>query len=49
VIAFLTLIWLLTSGPTGYFWPIWPAMSWGVAVAIQAGVTKAACSVNRND
>ena len=47
VIAFLTFIWLLTSGPTGYFWPIWPAMGWGLAVAIQAGVTKAACSTGR--
>jgi hypothetical protein len=41
VMAFLTLIWFLTS-PFGYFWPIWPAMGWGLAVAIQAGVTKAA-------
>jgi hypothetical protein len=40
VIAFLVLIWLLTS-PLGYFWPVWPAMGWGLAVAIQAGVTKA--------
>ena len=40
VMAFLVLIWFLTS-PFGYFWPIWPAMSWGLAVAIQAGVTKA--------
>ena len=40
VIAFLFLIWLLTS-PFGYPWPIWPAMSWGVAVAIHAGVHKA--------
>lgn len=42
VIAFLTVIWFLTS-PFGYFWPIWPAMGWGLAVAIQAGVTKATC------
>jgi hypothetical protein len=42
VIAFLTVIWFLTS-PFGYFWPIWPAMGWGLAIAIQAGVTKAAC------
>lgn len=40
VMAFLVLIWFLTS-PFGYFWPIWPGMSWGLAVAIQAGVTKA--------
>lgn len=42
VIAFLTAIWFLTS-PFGYFWPIWPAMGWGLAIAIQAAVTKAAC------
>lgn len=41
VIAFLVMIWFLTS-PFGYFWPIWPAMAWGLALAIQAGVTKAA-------
>jgi hypothetical protein len=45
VIAFLVLIWFLTS-PFGYFWPIWPAMSWGLAVVIQAAVTKA---VGRQD
>ena len=42
VMAFLVVIWLLTT-PFGYFWPIWPAMGWGLAVAIQAGVTKAVC------
>jgi hypothetical protein len=40
VIAFLVLIYTLTDFG-GYFWPIWPAAGWGVAVAIQAGVTKA--------
>jgi hypothetical protein len=40
VMAFLVLIWLLTS-PTGYFWPIWPGLGWGLAVAIHALVTKA--------
>ena len=40
VIAFLVLIWFLTT-PFDYFWPIWPAMGWGLALAIQAGVTKA--------
>jgi hypothetical protein len=39
VIGFLVMIWFLTS-PFGYFWPIWPAMGWGLALAIQAGVTK---------
>jgi hypothetical protein len=41
VMAFLVVIWLLTT-PFGYFWPIWPALGWGLAVAIHAGVTKAA-------
>jgi hypothetical protein len=40
VMAFLVLIWLLTS-PTGYFWPVWPALGWGLAVAIHALVTRA--------
>ena len=39
VIAFLSLIWLLAS-PSAPFWPIWPAISWGTAVAIHAGVHK---------
>lgn len=40
VIAFLCVIWLLTT-PFGYFWPIWPALGWGLAVAIHAACTKA--------
>lgn len=31
--GFLVLIWLLTS-PGGYFWPVWPAAGWGIAVAL---------------
>jgi hypothetical protein len=30
VIAMLVVIWALTGA--GYFWPIWPAMGWGVAI-----------------
>jgi hypothetical protein len=40
VMALLVLIYALTM-LGGYFWPIWPAMGWGTAVAIQAGITKA--------
>lgn len=40
VIGLLTAIWFLTS-PFGYFWPIWTAMPWGMALAIHAGVHKA--------
>lgn len=42
VITFLCVIWFLTT-PFGYFWPVWPAVGWGLAVVIQAGVTKAVC------
>ena len=47
VIGLLTAIWFMTM-PFGYFWPAWPAMSWGVAVAIHAGVTKAVVAAHRN-
>jgi hypothetical protein len=39
-ITFLCAIWLLTD-PWGYFWPVWPALGWGLALAIHAGVEKA--------
>ncbi len=29
---FFVLIWLFTGA--GYFWPVWPIMGWGIAVAI---------------
>ena len=32
VIVFLVIIWALSGG--GYFWPAWPAMGWGLGVAI---------------
>jgi hypothetical protein len=35
VIVMLVVIWLLTT-PGGYFWPIWPMLGWGVAVALHA-------------
>lgn len=41
VMALLTAIWFLTVGFTGYYWPIWTAMPWGMALAIHAGVHKA--------
>jgi hypothetical protein len=40
VVGLLTAIWFLTS-PFGYFWPIWVAMPWGMALAIHAGVHRA--------
>ncbi|MCC7367562.1 MAG: DUF1707 domain-containing protein [Chloroflexi bacterium] len=32
VIGLLVVIWALTS-PGGYFWPIWPALGWGIGLA----------------
>jgi hypothetical protein len=46
VIGFLVAIWFLTG--MGTFWPVWPAMSWGLAIAIHAGVTKAVCGDTRS-
>lgn len=40
VMALLVAIWFLTS-PFGYFWPIWTAMPWGMALAIHAGAHRA--------
>ena len=33
VMLLLVAIWLLTT-PGGYFWPIWPMLGWGLAVAL---------------
>ena len=32
--ALLVLIWFATGA--GYFWPMWPMLGWGIAVAIHA-------------
>ncbi len=32
--AVLVLIWFATGA--GYFWPMWPMLGWGIAVAIHA-------------
>ena len=34
VMALLVVIWALTG--MGYFWPIWPALGWGIAVVSDA-------------
>ncbi len=34
VMALLVVIWALTG--MGYFWPIWPAVGWGIGIASQA-------------
>jgi hypothetical protein len=35
VIAAFIVIWLLTN-LGGYFWPVWPALLWGIVLAIHA-------------
>lgn len=40
VMAMLVAIYVLTD-LGGYFWPIWTAMPWGMALGIHAGVHKA--------
>lgn len=36
VAAVTTLVWLVTSGPDGYFWPVWPMFGVGIAVVVAA-------------
>ena len=33
LVALLVTIWALTSGPDGYFWPVWPALGTGLCLA----------------
>ena len=35
VMALLVVIWALTG--MGYFWPVWPALGWGIGVLSHAG------------
>lgn len=35
VMALLVAIWALTGA--GYFWPVWPMLGWGVALALPGG------------
>ena len=35
VMALLVAIWALTGA--GYFWPVWPALGWGIGVLSHAG------------
>ena len=30
--TFLTLIWAMTSGPDGFFWPVFPIVGWGIGL-----------------
>jgi hypothetical protein len=38
IMALLVAIWALTG--MGYFWPIWPMLGWGIAVAMHAGSAR---------
>lgn len=31
--AFLVVIWAMTLGPDGFFWPVFPILGWGIGVA----------------
>ncbi len=31
----LVAIWYFSSGPGSYFWPVWPALGWGIGIALQ--------------
>ncbi len=37
IIVILVAIWYFTSGPTGYFWPVWPILGMAIA-AVFAGL-----------
>jgi len=46
--AFLIIIHLLTD-PGGYFWPIWPILSFGLSVLIHGAIYKLYSGNNMND
>ena len=35
--TFLVLVWLVTTGPDGFFWPVFPIVGWGIGVVMNAG------------
>jgi hypothetical protein len=41
VMALLVTVWLLTT-PGGYFWPIWPALGWGIGLVSHGLATRGA-------
>lgn len=34
--GFLVVVWAVTSGPDGYFWPIWPLAGWAIGLLLHA-------------
>ena len=45
--AMLVVIWAITGGSADGFWPIWPIVTWGAALAIHAGVVIGPAVVQR--
>jgi hypothetical protein len=31
--GFLVVLWAMTTGPTGFFWPVFPILGWGIGLA----------------
>jgi hypothetical protein len=44
----LMLVGIWATSDRGYFWPIWPMLGWGVAVAIQGWTTFARPSISES-
>ena len=40
LMALLVTIWALTSGPDGYFWPVWPALGTGIGLACHVAAAR---------
>jgi hypothetical protein len=46
VMVLLVAIWLMTT-PGGYFWPMWPALGWGISVFAHGSARK--CGVREDE
>lgn len=46
VIGFLVMIWLVTTGPTSFPWPVFPAGGWGIGL-VAHGTAHAAAKARR--
>lgn len=46
VMVLLVAIWLMTT-PGGYFWPMWPALGWGICVFAHGSARK--CGVREDE
>ena len=40
LMTLLVAIWALTSGPGGYFWPVWPALGTGIGLACHVAAAR---------